>query len=339
MYMMLRRRAGSAFAAGGVAGGGTSGGFASAGGAGRSGSAVSLVLNRSAEDWVMPCASAQYGPTWGGWTAGYGLGGNAGSDGNAAGGVYGSGGTIAAIERPLDNNNLIGFFGAYSNLSVRLTGLPQSSSANQGSFGAYYLRDLGRTYFLAAGSTGFAGYREARSMVFGTTNATATGNFSGWNPSVYLEEGARFQLGRTIVQPYGALQYIYVRQDAFTETGAGTLDQTVGGINTHALRGLLGSRLAQVWPTAAGTAFVPELRAAWMHEFLDPSSTLNAVFAPIGGGSFAAQGLNFGRDWALLGGGTQYVLNRNVSLFANYDLQFNVRQAWNAGSGGVQFAW
>jgi hypothetical protein len=32
-------------------------------------------------------------------------------------------------------------------------------------------------------------------------------------------------------------------------------------------------------------------------------------------------------------------MNQNVSLFANYDLQFNVRQSWNAGSGGVQFAW
>jgi outer membrane autotransporter protein len=130
-----------------------------------------------------------------------------------------------------------------------------------------------------------------------------------------------------------------VRQNSFTETGAGTLNQSVGGINTNALRGILGSRLAQVWPTRSGTAFVPELRAAWMHEFLAPSSTLNAVFAPVGGGSFAAQGLNFGRDWALLGGGTQYVMNQNVSLFANYDLQVNVRQAWNAGSGGVQFAW
>jgi hypothetical protein len=32
-------------------------------------------------------------------------------------------------------------------------------------------------------------------------------------------------------------------------------------------------------------------------------------------------------------------MNQNVSLFANDDLQFNVRQAWNAGSVGVQFAW
>ena len=76
-----------------------------------------------------------------------------------------------------------------------------------------------------------------------------------------------------------------------------------------------------------------------MHEFLKPSSTLNAVFAPIGGASFAAQGLNFGRDWAWIGTGTQYVYNDHVSLFANYDLQFNAVQAWNAGSGGVQFVW
>ena len=82
---------------------------------------------------------------------------------------------------------------------------------------------------------------------------------------------------------------------------------------------------------------MPELRAAWMHEFLAPSSTLNAVFAPVGGGSFAAQGLNFGRDWALLGVGTQYVFNQNVSLFANYDLQFNAVQTWHAS--GLQYAW
>ena len=247
MYMMLRRRVGSAFAASNYSGESDEGAFvmSTPGSAAYRGAAampVSLTSRRSTEEWVMPCASSRSCPTWGGWMSGYGLGGNAGSDGNAAGGVYGSGGTIAAIERPLDDTNLLGFFGAYSNLSVRLTGLPQSSSANQGSFGTYYLRDLGRTYFLAAGSAGFAGYRETRSMIFGSTDATATGNYSGWNPSAYLEEGARFQVGRTSVQPYGALQYIYVRQNSFTETGAGSLDQSVGGINTHALRRPAGLR-------------------------------------------------------------------------------------------------
>ena len=121
--------------------------------------------------------------------------------------------------------------------------------------------------------------------------------------------------------------------------GAGFLDQSVNGVDTNALRGILGARLARRWTTESGQAFVPELRAAWMHEFLEPSSTLTAVFAPVGGASFAAQGLNFGHDWALLGTGTQYVYNQHVSLFANYDLQLNAQQVSNAGSGGVQFAW
>jgi outer membrane autotransporter protein len=141
------------------------------------------------------------------------------------------------------------------------------------------------------------------------------------------------------VQPYSALQYVYVRQNAFTETGAGTMNLSVNGIDTNALRGLLGLRAAQTWQTDSGRCWIPELRAVWMHEFLQPDTTLTAVFAPIGGSSFATRGLNFGRDWAVLGCGTQYVLNQNVSLFANYDLLVNTQQVWNAGSGGVQVAW
>lgn len=338
LYMLLRRRAGAAFAAGATTGG-ADGAF-SLNNAGRWQNPAPVNLQGdSIADWIKPCASTSSCPIWGGWMAGYGYGGNGATDGNAAGGVYGSGGTIVGVERPLDEENLIGFFGGYSNLNVRLQGLPQSATSNQGQFGAYYLRDLGPTYILAAGSAGFAGYHESRQMVFGSVNSAASANYSGWSPSAYFEHGARFQAGRAIVQPYVALQYIYVRQNSFTESGAGVLDQSVAGVDTHALRGLLGTRLAQAWSTRHGRTLVPELRAAWMHEFLEPSSTLTAVFAPVGGGSFAARGLNFGRDWAVLGAGAQYILTRNTSLFANYDLLVNARQAWNAGSGGVQFVW
>jgi outer membrane autotransporter protein len=343
MYMMLRRRVGSAFAAGGMAGGSSGGGFLAEGesaAARRSAiMPVSFTSSNSKSCSLVNCTASQPRSAWGGWTAGYGLGGNAQTDGNAAGGLYGSGGMITAIERPLDDATLVGFFGAYSNMSVNLSGLPQSAVANQGQFGSYLLRDLGPSYWLAAGSVGFTGYHESRQMTFGNINSTATANYNGWNPTAYLERGVRWQSGQAIVQPYAALQYLYVRQNSFTESGAGLLDQTISGIDTHALRGLLGARIARPWLTETGRVLTPELRAAWMHEFLEPSSTLNAVFAPIGGGTFAAQGLNFGRDWALLGTGTQYVYNQHVSLFANYDLLFNAQQAWNAGSGGIQFTW
>lgn len=342
LYMMLRRRVGSAFAAGGL----MNDDIELADSGGRFSSAnvmpVSFASGSSSEFSLMPCSSCEPCPsctTWSGWTVGYGLGGTAQGDGNASGGNYGSGGTIMAVERPLDEYTLAGFYGAYSSLNVRLKGLPHSAYANQGQAGGYFLRDLGPVYLLAAGGVGFADYHESRQMVFGNVNSTAQGDYSGWTPSAYLEQGVRVPVGGMLLQPYGALQYIYVRQNSFTESGAGTLDQEVAGIDTHSFRGILGSRLSRAWYLDSGRVVIPELRAAWMHEFLEPTSTVNAVFAPVGGGSFAARGLNFGRDWALLGAGTQFVLSQNVSLFANYDLQLNHRQTAHAGSGGLQFIW
>jgi outer membrane autotransporter protein len=138
-----------------------------------------------------------------------------------------------------------------------------------------------------------------------------------------------------MLQPYVAAQYIYLRQNGFTESGAGDLNLQIADVGTNALRGLLGVRAAQTWAPSSGRVWVPELRAVWMHEFLDPDTTLTAVFAPVGGSSFATRGLNFGRDWAILGAGTHYILSDPVSLFANYDLLVNSQQTWNAGSGGL----
>ena len=40
-----------------------------------------------------------------------------------------------------------------------------------------------------------------------------------------------------------------------------------------------------------------------------------------------------------LGPGITYSIRDRVSLFANYDLQFNIRQTIHVASGGIQFQW
>jgi len=337
LYMMLRRRVGSAYAAGGAIESGSSE-FAANDDSG-AGLILPVSYNGSSTSSLRSCSSGSRGPCWSGWMSGYGFGGSAQSDGNAAGGVYGSGGSIVALERALDSSTLVGFFGAYSHLGLSLNTLPQNASADQGLFGVYALKSYERDYWLGAASAGFAGYRETRQINIGNTSATANGDYSGWNPTAYLEYGRRYNVGRTSIQPYLAGQYVYVRQNGFTETGAGDLNQQIGGVDTNALRGFLGARAAQAWRDNSGRVWIPELRAVWMHEFLQPDTTLTAVFAPIGGSSFETRGLDFGRDWAVLGAGTQYVLTSNISLFANYDVLMNSQTVWNAGSGGLQFAW
>jgi len=84
---------------------------------------------------------------------------------------------------------------------------------------------------------------------------------------------------------------------------------------------------------------LPEVRALWLHEFLDTDSVVNSFLAPIGGGSFAIQGLNLGRDWAIVGGGLRYELASGWQLYGNYDAQVNTQQVFHVGSGGLQYAW
>ncbi|MBL9123280.1 MAG: autotransporter outer membrane beta-barrel domain-containing protein, partial [Planctomycetaceae bacterium] len=164
-------------------------------------------------------------------------------------------------------------------------------------------------------------------------------NYDGWQSALYGERGVRLYWGRTLFQPFAALQYIYVRQNDLTEGGADSLNLAVRGNDTNALRGLLGTRLARTYQTAAGPTLVPELRAIWLHEFLEPETVLNARFAGISGASFLTRGLNYGRDWAVLGGGFTWVVDSHFSLYANYDIQINARQAFHVGSGGAQFTW
>ncbi|MCE9606357.1 MAG: autotransporter outer membrane beta-barrel domain-containing protein [Planctomycetia bacterium] len=112
----------------------------------------------------------------------------------------------------------------------------------------------------------------------------------------------------------------------------------VGGTDSHALRSLLGLRTSRPWVTRGGQVIAPQLRALWLHEYLNPATTLNAGFASAGG-SFNTQGLNMGRDWAVLGTGLTWQANRHLSAFANYDVQTNANQTFNVGSGGLQWVW
>ena len=278
-------------------------------------------------------------PQWTGWITGYGLGGDAHGDGNSAGGVYGIGGTVFGLERPLDCCHTWGIFGAYSGLGLTIANPNQSSKANDCQFGNYLCGNDGFNYYLLAGSVGYDKYETSRQIEFGAVDRVALGEAGGWQASMWLERGVQFHYGCWDLQPLMALQYIYLRQGGFTETGADSLNLQVGGIDTSALRGILGAYGSQPIRLPHGQRLSLETRALWLHEFLEPDTSFNSTFAGTGEGSFITRGLNFGRDWAVLGGGLKWQLNSRLNIFADYDLQFNALQAFHVGSGGLEFVW
>ena len=76
---------------------------------------------------------------------------------------------------------------------------------------------------------------------------------------------------------------------------------------------------------------------------LVPDRSVSVALTPsaayVGGASFAVQGLNLGRDWAIVGGGVRYELASGWNLYGNYDAQVNTQQVFHVGSGGAQYAW
>jgi autotransporter-associated beta strand protein len=276
---------------------------------------------------------------WTGWAFGLGLGGKARTDGNASGLGYDMGGTLLGIERELADNERFGFFGGYLGTQLHTTPAYQRGSIQSGQFGAYNYHDDGFNYYSLIGGLQFSGYDSRRLLQFDGIDRAASGNFSGWQGYAYLERGVKFQAAGSILQPFAALQYIYLRQNSFVETGADSLNLNVAGLDANSLRSQLGGRLQLGGLSGIHGRLVPEVRAIWLHEFLETTSVVNSFFAPIGGGSFAVQGLNLGRDWALLGGGLRWDRPNGWSLFGNYDAQVNSQQVFHVGSGGVSYQW
>ncbi len=246
-----------------------------------------------------------YGPfrpqpsNWTTWGFGYGLGGNAQGTSNAAGLNYSLGGTVVGLDTR-EENHLLGVYAGYvgSHLGSYLSG--QSVGVNGGQLGAYLRGDDGLNYYILLGGMGADSYNSRRLMQFGNVDTTATANYGGWQSQVYLERGVTLQGSKASIQPYAALQYLYVRQNSFGEAGAGVMNLNVAGIDANSLRSLIGVRLAGNSFASGGGAFTPVARALWLHEFLSTTTGLNAQFAPIGGTNFAVTGTSLGRDWAIL---------------------------------------
>jgi uncharacterized protein with beta-barrel porin domain len=272
------------------------------------------------------------------WVTGYGMGGSADGDGNADGFDYGLGGTQFAIEKAIAENWAAGFWGntAWGQLSGDT--LAQSAELESYHFGGYLVGFDGCDYWIALGGGGYNHTESSRNIGVGTVGGVAQANVDGGQATAYLERGRSFCYSGWTTQPYAALQYVYIGQEGFTENGAGPANLTVGAMDSNSLRSILGGRISTDIARSCCRTLTPELRAAWVHEFLDTNQAFTASLPGVGGG-FAVQGVDLGRDWALLGTGLNLQMGASTRLFGGYDLQVNDHQAMHIGSGGVEYVW
>lgn len=301
-----------------------------------------LLANRLRANVLDPLAfqeESELANRWTGWAIGYGRGGQAFADGNAHGFDYSLGGSLVALERFVSPSIRLGLFYNYCETFVDTTaGLMNNADVKSHHWGGF-LTQLGESdYMTLAAGFGYDSYDTTRQLQFGAIDRQATGNNHGWQSSLRVEYGQLYGTKHFNLQPFVAMQHIYVRQENLVETGADSLDLALGGVDLDSLRTIVGGRLiTQLQSPRLGMPDL-EFRTYWIHEFLDEAAMVDAQLDGAGS-AFRVRGVDLGRDWVVLGPGLNWRVGDNCRLFAEYDVHFNSALAYHAGTGGLEFTW
>jgi len=274
-----------------------------------------------------------------GWMLGYGVAGNLRSDGNAGGVHYSQGGGLYGIDFGSDESGVIGIAGGNSYVGFR-DGLDSSGQLTAYQVGLYALKHNEQAYWLGTTNYGYDSFGTNRTVNVGGQNQYLHGNFDAHQLGAYTEAGLKVDAGLIQLQPLIGLQYLYLAQQGFDESG-GPAALNVSANQANSLRTQLGGRIVVERLTGRfGEVWTPYWHGRWVSELLDNDHIVNASFngAPTGG-VFTTHGNRLGSNYAVLGKGLQVQLNEKWSLFGNYDLMIGGRIDAHTGAFGAVYVW
>ena len=165
--------------------------------------------------------------------------------------------------------------------------------------------------------------------------ATASGHNSSSQMLGAGEAGYKILEGQGIsLTPFAAINLTSQDQDAFTETGAGTMNLSVAAKSSSSSQGILGAHVG----LDLGSSISADLKAGWAHEF-NTRRTISQSFAGIAGTGFTVAGASLPGDSMALGADIQVKLGEGSNAFVHYDGALGAGSSTQAFSMGLRFAW
>ena len=275
---------------------------------------------------------------WTTWAQGYGLGGSFAGDGNAGGLNYRLGGTLFGVERWIGENTMIGVLGGYAATSVG--NRQDSSSAQVSSYqvGLYELYRRDNLYVSNVDAFGNNSYNVSRPLTIGNIQQTASASSSGNQWAHYTEGGMNFDFDELRLQPFAGLQYMYLDQQGYNESGAGALDLMTSSQIINSVRTGFGARLYHE-TTWGKILIVPSLAARYQHEWGNGTNLVTSSFSGAPTVQFVTAGNHTGRDFGLFTLGATAYVTTSFSLYGMVDTQVATGYSALIGSGGLQYTW
>jgi outer membrane autotransporter protein len=278
------------------------------------------------------------------WARGFGQFGSVGSNGGALGADYSTGGGAIGAELFRSPTSLVGLAISGGQSSVSTNSLPETGTASFVQFGVYGAQTFDHG-IAADGAMIYAHdfYDVSRDIVLPGASRTASSSHGGDDAALDVGVSRPLRYEAWQITPRVGLSYFHIDQSSFSETGANSLDLSVSPTPLDALRSRIGVSVTQ--PVVLGeTQIVPELHAAWTHDFLDDRGAIGAVLSGTPSTSFQQIGATTGRDAADLGVGVSFAVAQNtvpgqLSAFIQYDATVAAHQTNNAVAGGLRLTW
>jgi outer membrane autotransporter protein len=181
-------------------------------------------------------------------------------------------------------------------------------------YGSYF---TSAAYVESALSYGGNSYESHRSLTIGSIQRTAASEHDGDVYSAYLGGGYFFQFGNWSVGPTAALRYVYLDEEGFAESGAGSVNLTVDGRQTQSLVSEVSLRAAGAVKTSWGT-LIPEVSAGISYDFDIDDRVITAAFEGSPGVSFSTNGQDAEQLGAVFGCGLTLMASNGISTSLEY---------------------
>lgn len=147
--------------------------------------------------------------------------------------------------------------------------LHRGYSYTDGFYGAVYTDlSLGSWYFGSSTYAGVDWYQTSRKLTFFTTDAQADANYSGLDVATQVTAAYYFGAPACLFYPYGTIDYLYLHNQSFSESGAGALNLDVGSYTSSTLRTAAGFALQVIDKNYDETLCIsPLIALGWVMEW------------------------------------------------------------------------
>jgi autotransporter-associated beta strand protein len=231
---------------------------------------------------------------------------------NAAGYDVDTGGFTFGVDYRITPNIALGLTAGYAHTSVNPTGGGRID-VNGGKLGAY-ATFFGNGFYLDTAATGGpSGYNTHRAALQGSAN----GSTDGADFNALVAGGYDWKTGNLSIGPTASFQYSYTGLSGFSETGS-LAPLKFPDQNTESERTAFGAKASYEWKVGQ-IVLIPQVSAAWQHEFGDTAYSIVSGFATGAGNNFTVTGPEIGRDSLLIGAGATVIWNDRVSTYLYYD--------------------